>query len=243
MAALLFCAAAWLAAQVHLPRPARPAAPNSSLAELWAGIRVVASRPKVRRPMTVAVMDNFLYGYLVVAMVVLAEQLLGGAEAIGWLNSGLSAGALGAMVVVNRLAGTDRPAFVLFAVMAIFAISTALAGLSGWLPITVALVAVAGAATLIAEVIAVTLLQRSAPDELVARVFGVYDQLNVGAIAVGSLIAGPLAEALGPQLAIVVVALGCLVASTAATSRLSARADRLGRHAAQRFRPDPRTFY
>ena len=102
-----------------------------------------------------------------------------------------------------------------------------------------ALVAVAGATTLIAEVIAVTLLQRSAPDELVARVFGVYDQLNVGAIAVGSLIAGPLAEALGAQLAIVVVALACLVASIVATSRLSERVDRLGRHAAQRFSDEP----
>ena len=100
--------------------------------------------------------------------------------------------------------------------------------------------AVAGATTLVAEVMAVTMLQRSAPDELVARVFGVYDQLNVGAIAVGSLIAGPLAEVLGPQLAIVVVALGCLVASIAATSRLSERVGRLGRHAAHRFPSDPR---
>jgi hypothetical protein len=31
---------------------------------------------------------------------------------------------------------------------------------------------------------AVTLLQRAAPQHLVARVFGVYDQLNIGAIAV-----------------------------------------------------------
>ena len=117
VAGLLFGVAAWLAGQVRLPRPARPDAASSSAAELLDGIRVVATRPKVRRPMTVALIDNFLYGYLVVAMVVLAEQLLGGAEAIGWLNSGLSAGALGAMVVVNRLAGTRRPASVLFTVM------------------------------------------------------------------------------------------------------------------------------
>jgi MFS family permease len=239
LAGLLFCAAAWMASQVGLPRPAPVAEPGSSMAEMLDGIRVVATRPKVRRPMTVAVIDNFLYGYLVVAMVVLAEQLLGGEAAIGWLNAGLSIGALGAMVVVNRLAGTRRPAFVLFTVMAIFTSCSALVGVSGWLPVTVALVAVAGAATLIAEVIAVTLLQRSAPENLVARVFGVYDQLNVGAIAVGSLIAGPLAEALGPQLAIVVVALCCLVASMAATSRLSERADRLGRHALQRLPLDP----
>ncbi|MET0864110.1 MAG: MFS transporter, partial [Nakamurella sp.] len=238
-AVLLFGAAAMLAGKVRLPRPNRPDGTGTAFAEMLDGIRVVAKRAKVRRPMTVAVIDNFLYGYLVVAIVVLADQMFGGEQAIGWLNAGLSVGALTAMLVVNRLAGPNRPASVLFTVMAVFAVATAVTGLSGWLPITVAMVAVAGASTLVAEVIAVTLLQRSAPDALVARVFGVYDQLNVGAIAVGSLIAGPLADALGPQLAIVLVAVGCLVAATAATSRLTDRANRLGRHAAQRFVVDP----
>ena len=54
--------------------------------------------------MTVAVIDNFLYGYLVVAMVLLAERVLGGTGTVGWLNAGLSLGALGAMAVVNRMA-------------------------------------------------------------------------------------------------------------------------------------------
>lgn len=234
VATALFCGAAWLTTGVRLARPPRPTEPTSMVAELIAGVRVVACRAPVRRPMTVAVIDNFLYGYLVVAMVVLAEQVLGGEESIGWLNTGLSVGALGAMVVVNRVSGTGRPAPVLFVVMALFALSSALVGVSGWLPLTVALVTVAGASTLIAEVMAVTLLQRSAGDDLVARVFGVYDQLNVGAIAVGSLIAGPLAEVLGPQLAIVTVAICCLLAATVATSRLAERVDRTGRHAAQR---------
>ena len=180
--------------------------------------------------MTVAVIDNFLYGYLVVAMVLLAERLLGGAETIGWLNAGLSVGALAAMVVVNRLAGHRRPSLVLFAVMSTFAVATALVGLSGWFPLTVVLVTVAGAATLIAEVMAVTLLQRAAPEDLIARVFGVYDQLNVGAIAVGSLIAGPLADRLGPDTAIVVVAACCLVASRWPPARADARRVPPGAH-------------
>ncbi|MGS0685890.1 hypothetical protein ACVBEQ_12215 [Nakamurella sp. GG22] len=106
--------------------------------------------------------------------------------------------------------------------MTVFAVCTALVGIVGWLPLTVTLVAIAGATTLIAEVMSVTLLQRAAPDELVARVFGVYDQLNVGAIAVGSLIAGPLADLWGADTAIVVVAMVSLAASSVATSRLSA---------------------
>ena len=217
VSATLFTLAAVLAVRVRLPRP--PAGPLSAGA-LLDGLRVVAFVAAVRRPMTVAVIDNFLYGYLVVAMVLLAERLLGGTSTVGWLNAGLSLGALASMAVVNRMAGHTRPAPALTAVMIVFAVSTGLVGLSGWLPLTVVLVTIAGATTLIAEVMAVTLLQRAAPDALVARVFGVYDQLNVGAIAVGSLIAGPLADLLGADAAITVVAACCLLASIAATSRL-----------------------
>ena len=225
----LFAVAAMLAARVSLPRPPGGSAGAGLLAELVTGLRVVATQARVRRPMTVAVIDNFLYGYLVVALVLLAERGLGGSDAVGPLNAGLSGGALAAMAAVNRLASHRRPALVLFAVMAVFAVAIALLGLSGSLPPAVAFVTVAGAATLIAEVIAVTLLQRAAPDDVVARVFGVYDQLNVGAIAVGSLIAGPLADRLGAGTAIVTVAVGCLAASSIATARMRGR-QRPARH-------------
>ena len=156
-----------------------PAVPASASA-LLDGLRVVAFRASVRRPMTVAVIDNFLYGYLVVAMVLLAERLLGGAGTVGWLNAGLSRRRAGGDGCGEPDGRPPRPAPLFFSVMTIFAVSTGLVGVVGWLPLTVALVTIAGATTLIAEVMAVTLLQRAAPDELVARVFGVYDQLNVG---------------------------------------------------------------
>jgi predicted MFS family arabinose efflux permease len=164
-------------------------------------------------------------------LVLLAERLLGGARVVGWFNAALSVGALAAMAVINRLSAHRRPAPALFAVMTVFAAATAMVGLSSWVPLTVALVTVAGATTLIAEVMSVTLLQRGAGEDQAARVFGVYDQLNVGAIAVGSLIAGPLADQLGPDTAIVVVGLCCLVAAAVATVRMRAPARR-PRHAA-----------
>jgi len=225
-ATALFVIAGCMSARVHLPRPARAAA-EASGAELWDGLLIVVNTAPVRRPMTVAVIDNFLYGYLVVAMVLLAESALGGARTVGWLNAGLSIGALAAMAVVNRLAAHSRPAPLLLAVMMVFAAAAGFAGVSPWVPLTVLLVAVAGAATLIAEVMSVTLLQRAAPDDQAARVFGVYDQLNVGAIALGSLLAGPLAEQLGADRAIVLVALCCGLASVLATRSMRAAA---GRH-------------
>ncbi len=64
------------------------------------------------------------------------------------------------------------------------------------------------------EIAAVTLLQRDGDPAVLARVFGVYDQLNVGAIAVGSGLAGPLAQVLGagPALVGVAVCAGLLAA-------------------------------
>jgi MFS family permease len=228
--AALFAGAALLAARVRLPRPAGALVGTGTWSAMFSGLRVVATRARVRRPMTVAVIDNFLYGYLVVAMVLLAEEVLGGRHAVGWLNAGMSAGALSAMAVVNRLASQRRPGPVLFAVMATFAVSAVLIGLSDGLPLTVALVVVAGAATLVAEVIAVTLLQRAAPHNVVARVFGVYDQLNIGAIAAGSMLTGPLTDRLGAATALVVVAVGCLAASSVVTWRMRGRGSRAARH-------------
>ena len=241
--AVLFVIAGGLAFRVRLPRPAQPEKTAGAGGELWDGLRIVISTALVRRPMTVAVIDNFLYGYLVVAMVVLAESMLGGARTVGWLNAGLSVGALAAMAVVNRLAAHSRPAALLFAVMTAFAAATGLVGVSPWVPVTVLLVAVAGAATLIAEVMSVTLLQRAAPDDQAARVFGVYDQLNVGAIALGSLIAGPLAEQLSPDGAIVLVALCCGLASVLATRSMRSTTGRhsvstAGRHSVNRHGVD-----
>jgi MFS family permease len=228
--AALFAGAALLAARVRLPRPAGALVGTGTWSAMFSGLRVVAMQPRVRRPMTVAVIDNFLYGYLVVAMVLLAERVLGGRHAVGWLNAGMSAGALAAMAVVNRLASRRRPGLVLFAVMTTFAVCAVLIGLSDALPLTVGLVVVAGAATLVAEVIAVTLLQRAAPHDVVARVFGVYDQLNIGAIAAGSMLAGPLTDRLGAATALVVVAIGCLAASSVVTWRMRGRGSRSARH-------------
>ena len=231
IATVLFVVAGCSTAVVRLPRPAPPGA-TGALSELLDGLRVVVRRSKVRRPMTVAVIDNFLYGYLVVAMVLLADQQLGGPDAVGWLNAGLSVGALCAMVVVNKLAAHHKPAAALFIVMSVFAISVIAVGVLHWPPLIVAFVTIAGGATLIAEVIAVTLLQRAAPDELVARVFGVYDQLNVGAIALGSLVAGPLADRLGAGTAIIVVGVCGLIAASVATGRMREGIGRVGRHSA-----------
>ncbi len=205
VAAVLFAFAGIVSAPVRLPRPVRPQ-PTRWLDDLAAGMIVVARRSEIRRPMGLAVLDNFLYGYLVVAIVLLADAAPGGDSPLGLLNAALTAGALASMLVVNRFIGGDQTSTVLVVTLLGFCATLVALGAVGATAVGVAVVAVAGATTLVAEVAAVTLLQRATDSGTLARVFGIYDQLNVGAIALGSLLAGPLSAVAGPRGGLVAVA-------------------------------------
>ncbi len=196
------------------PEPGGTSSRGGWATEVLAGLRLVASRRPLRAAMGLAMVDNFLYGYVVVTLVLLA----GGTG--GALPGALTVGALAAVVVAGRLARGFSAGRLVTSALLVFVLAlvgaglaTGAAGVDLW--VAVPLVALAGAATLVAEIAAVTLLQRGSDPGVLARVFGVYDQLNVGAIAVGSALAGPLAQAVGAGPALAVVALGAGVATTA----------------------------
>lgn len=211
--AVLLVLAAALAAGVRLPRPRRVDVP-AWWRDLEAGVAAVALNASLRRPMMLAVLDNFLYGFLIVAVVLLAGE--SGNGDLGRLNAALAIGALVATVVVNRVTTHGRVRIMPLVMVLGFSGCLALLGATGAGQFAVLLVAAAGASTLVAEVAAVTLLQRAADDCALARVFGVYDQVNVGAIAAGSFLAGPLAAALGARGALMAAAAtGTVLALTA----------------------------
>jgi predicted MFS family arabinose efflux permease len=167
--------------------------------------------------------ENFLYGYVVVAVVLHAHEE-GRAEQVGWLNSAFAAGAVVSMLVVNRIAARGRPAATLRLVLVATAAAVALLGAVGATPAGVALVAVAGAGCVVVEVLAVTLLQRAAPAHELAGLFGAFDQLNVGMLACGSLLAGPLIAAWGARPVTVGVSAACLAAAYLVTAACRDRA-------------------
>jgi MFS family permease len=212
----LFALATAAATGVGLDRPARPEAAGWH-SEMWAAARLVVGDRLLRRLLTILVVDNLLYGYLVVAIVLIGTGPGSTDDSLGYLNTAFTVGAVLAMPVVNRLAGT---AVTLGVVMAGFGLSVLLLGMTGLSPAAVALVGCAGATTLVAEVLGVTMIQRGTPEHVHARVFGIYDQLAVGSVALGSLLAGPLADAVGAGTASVLVAAGGLLATAAATLAL-----------------------
>jgi MFS family permease len=202
--------AACLAFPVRLPRPER-ADQGGWLAELGTGVAQVARRPDVRRPMLLAMLDNFVYGYLVAVLVLMT---VGGRAAAGTLQAVLTGGAVVAALGVGALTrrvGTRRLLTTALLVSGSAVAALGIVGTGAPLAALVPWVALGGASGMVAEVTAVSLLQRSPDPAAVARVFGVYDQLNVGAIAVGSALAGVLGHAVGAQASLLIVGAGVVL--------------------------------
>jgi MFS family permease len=176
----------------------RPKRPMRLREEVTAGVRAVVGEPRVLGAFVIAMLDNFVYGYLVVALVLVGTDALGMAEAgIGVLTTAFAVGALASFAVNQRLADPGRDVAVLVIGMLGFATVTAGLALAGSLPVVAALLALAGLLTLVVEVVAVTLIQRSAPQEVAARVFGLYDTVAIALIAFGSTLAGALSDTVG----------------------------------------------
>jgi hypothetical protein len=72
---------------------------------------------------------------------------------------------------------------------------------------------VRGAGTLVVDVLAVTALQRTLPNEVLARVFGAFNTLMIGAVLLGSILAPVVINGLGLPVTICVTSVGLSLVS------------------------------
>jgi len=91
-----------------------------------------------------------------------------------------------------------------------------------YLVVALLLLAIVGVANAVEDVAVFTLLQRTVPDAVLARVLGVTWGLAMGAAALGSMVAPGIVAAVGPRPAFVVVGAILPLLSLAAYSRLQA---------------------
>jgi hypothetical protein len=187
------------------------------LAQMAVGFRAVVSSPLVAVLVGFSVLASFLYGTDTVAFVGVAEAKLGmGPNGFGLLLAGCGIGGLLATPAVDRLAASPRLGLVMVAGMAAYALPTALLVVVHSPALAFAIQIVRGAGTLIVDVIALTALQRAVAPDRVARVFGVFFALIIGAIALGTLVTPPLVRGLGLDATLYVLAFAvpavCLLA-------------------------------
>jgi hypothetical protein len=137
-------------------------------------------------------------GALIVLAVVIAVRLTGmGQAGVGVLWAAFGVGGLVAAAATVSAAGSNRLGTLFGIGIAAWGVPIVLAGLvlHSWVAVTA--FAVMGAANALVDVTGFTLLQRLAPDHVLARVLTVTEAVFALAVAVGSLVTAPLLTALG----------------------------------------------
>ena len=171
-----------------------------------AGVRAVRSTPAVHHPLALLLLANLVYGALQVLMLVAAWKRLGMSEGgYGALCAGLGAGAFAALVIVDRVGRVARADLALAGAVVLSGGPVALLAVTSVPVVGVLLLAFSGLGLVLTEVLALSILQRNVPTGRVAGVFGLLDSLTVGAMLVGSVLAGPAIALLGLEAALVVV--------------------------------------
>jgi Cyclic nucleotide-binding domain/Major Facilitator Superfamily len=219
MAVLVACSAL-LAARVPGPAPAGDARP--ALEEALAGFRLLAREPSARMLVGLLGGQFVAIGALDVLYVVLAISVLDlGGSGAGYLNAAFGAGGVAGIAVTAALVGRRRLLAPL--VLGIVVWGAAFALLAAW-PTTLGallLLAAAGAGRSVLDVAGRTILQRTAPGDVLSRVFGVLEGLSMAGLAIGSLLTPALVDLAGARWAVAgigaLLPLAVLVAARALT--------------------------
>ncbi len=153
------------------------------------GFRALGSSSAVATFVAFSVLASFVYGTDTVLFVPIARlQLHTGTSGYGYLLAGLGVGGVAGAAVVNRLAARTRLAGAILGGMALYCLPTALLVVIHQPVAGFGLQIVRGAGTLVVDTLAITALQRSAPADMVARVFGAFFALVLAAISLGALL-------------------------------------------------------
>ncbi len=196
------------------------------LRQVLDGFRALVASAAVATFVAFSVLASFVYGTDTVLYIPIARvQLHSGTSGYGYLLAGLGVGGVAGAAVVNRLAARTRLASAILGGMAVYCLPTALLILVHQPVVGFALQVVRGAGTLVVDTLAITALQRSAPKQMVARVFGAFYALVLAAISLGALITPILLRA-GLHLTMLVYGAGIPALCLLALPRL-VKADRV----------------
>jgi MFS family permease len=205
---IAFAAAAVLFARVRVEGRVHAAPASAVRGALRSALSGFETALRERRPRLVIGLvfaQAFVRGCLNVLIVVTVFEVLDADPgAVGYLTAALGVGGLigafGSLAVVrHRLAVPFGLALVFWG------LPIALVAPRPDLALTLVLLTIVGAANSVEDVALFTLIQRIVPDDVLTRVLAVVWAAAMGAVALGSVAAPALVEAVGPRRALVVV--------------------------------------
>ena len=210
--ALTFAWSAYFIARVHTPPGARPRerAAQEGRGALVAGFRAIAAEPRLRLLIGLYGAQCFVAGALGVFVVVIALQLLGlGTAGVGLLQAACGIGALLGAAVALSLVARARIAADFAIGLLLWGMPLLLVGAAPTAIVAALALGVVGVGNTLVDISAMTLLQRAAPPDVAARVFGCLESVIIGSIALGALATPGLIALLGVRGAL--VAIGALL--------------------------------
>jgi MFS family permease len=173
--------------------------------ELLAGFRAIVGERRLRLLVGLFGAQTFVDGMLNVLIVVIALELLDTGQAgVGFLNSAIGIGGLIGALAAAALVGRRRLAANFGVGIFIWGIPIALVGVWPNQAFALVLLVLVGVGNTLVDVSGMTLMQRAAPEDVLARVFGVLESLLLLTVGLGALVAPLLLDWLGTRWALVV---------------------------------------
>ena len=174
-------------------------------AERLAGFTTLGRHSSLRVMMVLLTAQTAMFGALQVFIVVMAIQLLDlGEGGVGYLNAAIGIGAFIGAVGALSLTGARRLSPAFLGGLIVTGLPLIAVGVRPEVVISVLALAVMGIGNSFVDVAGLTLVQRSVPDEVLARVFGVIQMLWMAAMGIGAALAPALISALGLETALIV---------------------------------------
>jgi MFS family permease len=202
-----------LAARISTAGEPSPEPSGARSETLLAGWRAIVSEPGLRVVIGLFTAQTLVAGLVQVLVVVMAIELLSlGTAGVGWLNGMIGIGATLGVLAVAGVAGHRS-------ISRYFALGLLLWGIpliliAAWPEAAPAflLLALLGVGNTLVDVTGITLMQRTASDAVLGRVFGAFEALALLAMGLGALLAPLLVSALGSRGA--VLAAGLIMPAT-----------------------------
>jgi len=188
--------ALWL---MRLPQITRPARTEPLTTQVAAGLRYILGNVLIRTLITLlGVSSLFGLSYVTLMPVYAVDVLRVGETGLGALNAAVGVGALIGSLLVASLGQFRHKGMFLTAGSLLFPLALLFFASSRSFPLSLVCLALAGFGFVTQNATNNTLVQSLVPDELRGRVMGVYSLMIFGTTPFGALLAGALAQALGP---------------------------------------------
>ncbi len=207
-------AASLVAAMVatFLMAPQHPVGTSRSpgLRSIAAGFRHLRGRPVIQGAFLIDINATVFGGPTAVFPALARTVFHGGARTLGLLYAAPGAGALLGAVATGWVHRVRRQGRAVIIAVIVWGAAIACFGLAHWLPLALALLAVAGWADVVSAIFRGTIIQLAAPDDLRGRLMGVQMAVVTGGPRIGNAESGAVANVFGATASVVSGGLACI---------------------------------